>query len=71
MTDVQFEALAQLLRLRGGQAQEAARLVLVDGLSPVAAAAKLGMSYNAAYQAVSRAQRGLDLARRVAGGAPV
>ena len=33
MTDLQFQALAQLLRLRAGPAQEAVRLHLVQGLS--------------------------------------
>lgn len=38
MTSTQFDALAQLLRLRAGPQQAAARLVLVDGLAPADAA---------------------------------
>ena len=67
MTPTQFAALAELLRLQGGPAQEAARLVLVDGLSVPDAARQVGMSYQLAYLAVRRAKAGLALARKVTG----
>lgn len=65
MTNAQFAALAELLHLRAGPAQEVARLVLVDGLSQADAAERLGMSRQSAHQAVKRAQRGMELAMRV------
>lgn len=67
MAPDQFTALATLLRLRDGASAEAARLVLVDGLTITAAAARLGMTYRAAHMAVSRARSGLELARLAAG----
>lgn len=67
MTDAQFSALAELLRLRGGDAQEAARLVLVEGLAPSDAARRTGASPQAVSNAVTRCRAGLELARRAAG----
>ena len=67
MTADQFAALAELLRLRTGPAQDVARLVLVQGLSVPDAARELGMGYHLAYKAAKRAQDGLDLARRAVG----
>lgn len=67
MTPEQFAALAQLLRLRGGPAQEAARLVLVDGLRPSEAAERTGSALQNVSSAVSRMRRGLELARIAAG----
>lgn len=67
MTDSQFTALASLLRLRAGPAQEAARLVLVDGLSAPDAARSVRMSYIAAFKAVQRVQAGLALAKVATG----
>ena len=67
MTNDQFNALAQLLRLRGGTAQEVARLVLVDGLSVSDASARTGLELRAAYYAVERAKHGLELARNAIG----
>lgn len=64
MTPDQFAALADLLRLRPGPAQQCARLVLVDGLRITDAAAQVGMQYRAAAAAVQRARSGLDLAKR-------
>lgn len=67
MTAAQFIALAQLLRMRGGLAQETVRLVLVDGL-PVAAAAKAtGLDPRLAHRAVKSARAGVDLALIAAG----
>ena len=67
MTNDQFDALAQLMRLRGGAAQEVARLVLVDGLSVSDASARTGLELRAAYYAVERAKQGLELARNAIG----
>lgn len=64
MTDDQFSALAQLLRLRGGGAQEVARLVLVEGMSVPDAAARTGVSLRAAYFAEQRAREGYELAKK-------
>lgn len=63
MTGAQFDALATLLRLRTGAAQEAARLVLVHGHQPGEAAALMGLSAASVSNAVSRMRRGLELAR--------
>jgi len=38
MTPERFSVLARLIHMRGGRSQEAARLVLVEGLRPVDAA---------------------------------
>lgn len=67
MTDAQFSALAELLRLRGGDAQEAARLVLVEGLTPSDAARRTDASLQAVSNAVSRCRTGLELAKRAIG----
>lgn len=67
MTPDQFYALAELLRLRSGDAQECARLVLVEELRIPDAAERVGMQYRAAAAAVQRAREGLELARRAAG----
>lgn len=63
MTPAQFTAAAQLLQLRHGPAQEAARLVLVDNYRQVDAAAATGLSVASVSNAVTRIRRGLDLAR--------
>lgn len=67
MTADQFTALAELLRLRAGPAEQVASLVLVDGLSVPEAARSAGLEYTAAHKAVKRAQRGLELARQAVG----
>lgn len=64
MTDAQFSALAELLRLRGGASQEAARLVLVDGIAPAEAARQAGTTPQATSNALASCRRGLELARR-------
>jgi len=66
MTADQFSALSQLLRLREGPAQEAARLVLVFGHAPGEAAALCGLSAASVSNAVTRMRRGLNLARSAA-----
>lgn len=63
MTAEQFDALAELLRLRAGPAQAAVRLVLVQGLRVPDAARSAGLEYTAAHKAVKRVQRGLELAK--------
>lgn len=67
MTEAQFAALAQLLRLRPGPAQDAAKLVMVQGLPTTDAARTVGMDYRAATYAVKRVRAGLELAKVVAG----
>lgn len=67
MTQDQFAALAQLLRLRPGPAQETARLALVEGLKPLDAIARTGIERGAGYHAISRARAGLELAHRATG----
>ena len=64
MTPDQFAALAELLRLRSGPAQEVARLVMVYGLSVPDAARQQGIGYPLAYKAAKRAQDGYALAQR-------
>lgn len=61
----QFTALAELLRLRGGASQEAARLVLVEGFAPAEAARQAGTTPQAVSNVLASCRRGLDLARRV------
>jgi hypothetical protein len=61
MTDTQFTALAQLLRLRQGPAQDAVRLHLVQGLSVPDAARAAGVDYQLALKAVKRAKDGMKL----------
>lgn len=64
----QFDALAELLALREGRpAREAARLVLVDGLAPSAAADLTGLSRPSVSNALARCRRGIELSHRVAG----
>jgi len=67
MTEAQFAALAQLLRLRAGTAREVVRQVLVYYADVPEAAREVGMDYQAAYQAVRRARAGLELVKVVAG----
>ena len=50
MTSEQFEALAKLISLRGGQSQEAARRVLVGEEAPSAVAADLGVTPQQAWR---------------------
>lgn len=66
MTPDQFTALAKLLRLRD-PSREAARLVLVEGLTGVAAAERTGLTTQGVSMTVQRARAGLELARQAAG----
>ena len=59
MTESQFQALADLLRLRPGAAKDAAKLVMVFGMTTPAAAKVTAMPYRAAYNAVQRVKKGL------------
>lgn len=68
VTSEQFTALAQLLRLRPGPAQDAARLVMVQGMATPDAARQVGMEYPDAHRSVKRVRVGLDLAKIAAGG---
>jgi len=63
VTPTQFAALAELLRLRAGPAEAVARAVMIGGMSVSDAAKGHGVSYQAAYKAVGRVERGLELAR--------
>lgn len=67
MTADQFDALAELLRLRPGTTHDAVRLHLVQGLSVPEAARSAGAEYRTTWQSVQRAQAGMELVRRAAG----
>lgn len=67
MNDEQFQALAQLLRLRGGASQEAGRLVMVEGLTGAEAALRCGVTPQSVSQVVAACRRGLALARKAVG----
>ena len=67
MTPQQFQALAQLLKLRTGPAQALCHLVLVDGMAVPEATKAAGMTRQAAHQALKRARKGLELAKTAAG----
>jgi predicted DNA-binding protein (UPF0251 family) len=57
MTPKRFSALARLIRMRRGAAEEAARLVLVDGMRPIEAARRIGLSPQSVSNAVARVRR--------------
>lgn len=63
MTPEQFDALAQLMRLRKSPSREALRLVLVDGMSQSEAAAQAGILRTNVTRQVTSARRMLELAR--------
>ena len=68
MTEEQFDAMAQLMRLRkGSRARATAHLVLVAGMSTPEASRVAGLDYPTAHQAVKRVRAGLVLARKAAG----
>lgn len=66
MTDDQFSALAKLLQLRNGPAQDAARAVLVLGLTPTAAAWATGASRQSVSNTLNRCRAGLMLVKKIA-----
>jgi hypothetical protein len=57
MTPERFAALSRLIRMRGGAAQDAARLVLVRGMRPVDAARETGVTPQSVCNAVARVRR--------------
>lgn len=68
LTPGQFAALAQLLRMQPASAtREAARLVLVEGISGAEAGRQLGITPSAVAQALAGCRKGLELARVAAG----
>ncbi len=70
MTNDQFDAIAQLMRLRTGAQQDAARLVLVGGMRQVDAARQLGISTAALGATMRACRRGVALAGIVCGAPP-
>lgn len=69
LTSAQFDALAELLRLRDGSERAGvARLVFVDGASKDEAMAATGASRQNAEAAIRVFERGLALARQAGGG---
>lgn len=67
MTNEQFSALAELLRLRGSPSQEAARLVLVEGLAPAEAARQAGTTPQSTSNTLAACRKGLALAQKAVG----
>lgn len=67
MTPDQFAAIATLLNSRGGPAEVAARLVLVDGIAPKAASEIAGCSQQSVTNATRRYRDTAALARIAAG----
>lgn len=65
MTEKQFEALAKLIRLRGGVSQEAARLVLVDGIQQAEAARVLNATPQSVANVIRRCRAAIELAKIV------
>lgn len=62
MTSEQFNAISKLLNLRAGNAQDAARMVLVFGMAQSQVGAQLGMSRSSVSNACTRVRKGLALA---------
>lgn len=70
MTPVQFEAMQQLLRMRGSPALvEAIRLVLVDGLPQYQACAATGVTSPNLCRALNNARRVMVLSATLITGA--
>ena len=63
MTAEKFAALAQLTQMRAGPAQEATRLVLVDGITQAEAGRRTGLGPQGVYNAVARARKVMTLAQ--------
>jgi hypothetical protein len=66
LTEAQFTALAQILRLRQGSTREAVRQHLVQGLRVPDAARATGVDYQLALKAVYRVKAGLALIKKIA-----
>lgn len=62
MTPDQFSALAELIKLRASASREAARLVLVEGITAADAARRMAITPAAVSNALRSCRRGLDLA---------
>lgn len=67
MTTDQLAAIAQLIRMRDGASLEAARLVLIDGITGAEAARRLGISPAGVSNAVQRVRAAHALALVAAG----
>lgn len=65
MTETQFNALSQLLRVRKGPSRVASELVLVHGLTQAAAARQAGLSTAGVGNAIARFRCGLALVEKV------
>lgn len=65
LTDKQFQALAKLSRFRNGPAQEAARLILVEGYTTTDAAKEVGCLIQSASNAYLRCVANLKLIEQV------
>lgn len=65
MTSAQFEALAQLMRLRDSPSREALRLVLCDGKTPKEAEAITGTPWQNTYRQQASARKAIELSRIV------
>lgn len=63
MTNEQFNAIAELIRMRNGASQKAAKLVLVNGLDNQSAAKKAKLTLGGVSNAVNRCKRALELAK--------
>lgn len=61
MTEQQFDALAELMRLRRSPSREALRLVLVEGATHAAAAERAGIPRPNVTRQVSSARHALSL----------
>lgn len=66
MNQDQFEALAQLMRLRKSPSREALRLVLCEGKSPKEAQALTGAPWQNTYRQHASAKKMIALAQVVA-----
>ncbi len=67
MTRRQLDAIAQLLRMQEGPSLDAARLVLLDGLTGAEAARRMGITPSGVSNAVARVREGHALALIAAG----
>lgn len=67
MTPDQFSALASIIRMRVGPSQEAARLVLVEGMRPCDAARKVGLSPQGVNDAARRVKNAASVLKKVCG----
>ena len=65
MTGAQFEALAQLMRLRQSPSCEALRLVLCEGKTPKEAEAITGAPWQNTYRQQASARKVIDLAKLI------